>query len=1154
MNTKFVALLLGVILVLATVAAAQLPTATIVGQVTDPTNAVVIGATVQVRDMNTAAIRTATTTAKGEYTVSALQPGTYEVTITMTGFRKLVESNLELQADQTARLDAKLEIGSEVTKVEVSDTVGAVKSETSDKGEVIAPVEINEMPLDGRDPQDLVWSVAGVLPQEEGGKGTNYTVGGVRSDQSSVMIEGMNNTNPRDAGPEASVPLDSLQEFKMQTSNYSAQYGRVGGAVVNMVMKRGGNQLHGSLFEFVRNDLFDASNYFDASGQKSELRRNQFGATVGGPVVIPHLYNGHDKTFFFTSWESYRQLQGSDTIGTVPSLLERGNNSPDPTHPSVAYDYGLGYLDFSQSFNVNSGKMLAATGKNALKLKAGATPNNQIPLSLVDPVARQLLNFMPLPNLTGFGGNNYRAYAVSPSQWDNVVIKIDQQIGAKDEFSVRALGKQAVASDPFSGSDIGTFGSITKTKDQMYGMTETRIFTPTLINEFRMGVTRKKSAETALDGGTNWAQMMGWCSSGNCPTINPQYAQFPTIKITGYESVGDSLQQPIRYTTNNYNLNDVVTWNKGTHTIKFGTDFLRVQYFQPTNSGMSGSLSSSGKSSNNALADFLTGTLSKSNITVGNPTNHIFDNNYAAYLQDDFKFRSNLTFNLGLRYELDTMPYEQNGQWSGYVPSLQKVIFASPMTPALQSLLNQYLANPSAYASATAYGIPNTLVHPNYGRFAPRVGFAWRPFEDDNGTVIRGGYGIFYNGTRLSALRTELAGNFPFSITEQFTGATLANPFPLVSGASGTTSATGTELNPKSSYLQSWNFTLEHEMGKGVVVELGYTGSKGTHLGRQININQLAPCPSVGYAGQCPDLGYTTTGLAGGPPAYAPGGATFTAYTVEGYQMFDANFGTINYFSYNSNSEYNAGTVTVRKQFSHGLMFRANYTFGKSIDDASGLNYAGNGGYKGAQNSLDPGAERGLSDFDRRHVFSGNFVYALPVNKTVLLRGWQLAGSAVAYSGAPFTPQLNAPNGSDGFATRPDRTCNGSISNPTPSMWFNLACFPQPTYTYPSTLTTIDTVTGQPYAGETAYNVVGLFGNSGRNILTGPGNFAINLAFSRNFKIGEKGKLQIRWEVFNVLNHPNFNLPDVNVDEAGAGTITKAKDPRVMQIGAKYSF
>ncbi len=514
---------------------------------------------------------------------------------------------------------------------------------------------------------------------------------------------------------------------------------------------------------------------------------------------------------------------------------------------SALNDGQLGYFDFSKSFNTKTGALLTPTSHLT------GYANNQIPLSSIRPadlaVSEALLNFFPLPNLpaTATGANNYRGYAVSPDQWDNVVLKIDQQIDAKDEASARVLEKQESSGDPFSGADTALFGSTTKHREIMAGITETRIFTPTLINEFRVGVTRMKSDETSADSGNNWARMLGMCPNPAtaCPIDDPNYAQFPKISFgkssNGYDGIGDSTTNPVRYTTNNYNLNNILTWNKGKHTVKFGADFLRVQYFQATNSGFSGALAFAGTKTGNAFADLMAGTPSTISLTLGNPYNHILDNNYAGFVQDDFKALPSLTLNLGLRYELQTLPHEENGQWSSYDMALGQVVTAGTPNATQLALINKWDPNDPVYlamTTASAAGLPQTLVHPNYKRFAPRVGFAWRPFED-NHTVLRGGYGIFYTGQRLTALRTELSGKFPFSLPMSIdtTQVTISNPFSIPPSVK-TSSTTGIDFNPKSAYLQSWNFTLEHEMGKGVTLELGYTGSKGTHLMRYIDINQ----------------------------------------------------------------------------------------------------------------------------------------------------------------------------------------------------------------------------------------------------------------------------------------------------------------------------
>jgi len=401
---------------------------------------------------------------------------------------------------------------------------------------------------------------------------------------------------------------------------------------------------------------------------------------------------------------------------------------------------------------------------------------------------------------------------------------------------------------------------------------------------------------------------------------------------------------------------------------------------------------------------------------------------------------------------------------------------------------------------ASNYGLPKSLIYNNFNNIAPRFGLAWRPFGN-NRTVIRGGYGIFYTGMRLSAIRTDLMGSFPYAVSQSFTGTTsgvdpltLANPFPdSLAKFSGTTTANGFQVDAPTPYLQSWNFTIERDLGKGVAIEASYAGSKGSHLGRKYDLNQEIRTP---------------------------------AFTVRPY----AGYGSISYYMFGSDSEYDAGTVTVRKRFEHGLTFRANYTYGKSIDDQSGLNYAGDGGYQGAQDSYDLALERGRSDFDIRDVFSMDFVWQIPLRGNILIRGWQLAGLGTAYSGQPFTPQLSGPSADLAEATRPDRIAYGTVPNPSVNAWFNLAAFPS--------------------VPDSAFR----WGTSGRNILDGPGTVAMNVSLSKNFVVSERSRVQFRWEAFNVTNHTNLDLPNVTLDKANAGTITGNKPARIMQLGLRYSF
>jgi outer membrane receptor protein involved in Fe transport len=1072
-----VAAVFAALAVFAGITAAQTPSATLVGRITDASRAAVAGAVVETRNTGTNETRTAQSQADGEYTVSNLPPGTYEITIDKPGFRRLRESGLELQVEQTARIDAQLQVGTLAESIDVKADAPLLNTETSSRGDVITSRELTEMPLNGRDFNDLAFLVAGVQPAEQGGKGSPYVVNGARADASNVTIDGLNDQNPRDAGAQARPPLDSLQEFKLQTSGYSAEYGRLAGGVVNMVLRSGANVIHGSLFEFVRNDLFDARNFFDAG--KSELRRNQFGATLSGPLVIPRLYNGHDRTFYLVSWESFRQVQGSNSIGIVPTALEREG-------------------DFSQSRDA-AGKLILikdplSSGACTTANSSGCFPGNIIKASRFSPIAQQLLQIYPLPNLSG--PNNYLANFPSPDNWDSFVFKVDQKLGAKDNFALRVLQRWETSSNPFSGSPLGTFGATTDVSQALYGISETRIFTPQLINEFRGGLTRTINSELSAHAGTNWAAQLGIPGT----TTDPALLGFPKFTITGFETFGDSATNPIRYTVNDYNLNDAVTWNKGRHSIKIGGDILRVQYFQPTNSNFNGTFAFNGKTTNDGFSDFLLGFISSASRKIGTVTNHIYGTSFGAFVQDDFKVLPNLTLNLGLRYEIANAPYEEYGQMTNYVPSLQKVVIGGVSTVPNWQATVASAGLTGLVALASEAGLPKSLVNTNYDNFAPRVGFAWRPFGN-NRTVVRSGYGVFYTGSRLSAVRTDLAGGFPFAVAQTFTGVpanptllTLASPFPAsLAKVSGTTTANGYEVNPPSPYLQSWNFTVERELGKGIGIETGYAASKGTHLGRKYDINQQFRTPSS-----------TTRPYAG--------------------------FGDIQYYSFSSNSSYNSATVTLRKRFDRGLFFRANYTYGKSIDQASGLNYAGDGGYQGAQNSSDLKSERGRSDFDIRHVFSMNFAWKLPFRQNFLTRGWQLAGSGVMYSGQPFTPVVSGASADLAQATRPDRLATGTLPNPSPNMWFNLAAF--------------------SIVPDSAFR----FGNSGRNILDGPGTVSLNSSLSREFRIRERSRAQFRWEAFNVTNHANLQLPNIALDKANAGTITKNKPARVMQLGLRYEF
>jgi len=1063
---------------------AQTPTATLVGRVEDPSRAAIPGASVQVLNVDTHDARTAQSQDNGEFTVSNLPPGKYEVTIEKQGFRRLRETDLELLIDQTARLDARLEVGSVAESIQVTAEVPLLNTENASRGDVIVSRELAEMPLNGRNFEDLGFMVVGVGPSEQGAKGSAMSMNGARAESANVMVDGFNDQNPRDAGAQARPPLDGLQEFKMQTSGYSAEYGRLAGGVMNMVLKSGGNRPHGSLFEFLRNDVLDARGFFDAD--KSKLRRNQFGATFTGPVMIPRLFDGRDRTFFLGSWESYREVAGATELGMVPSALERQG-------------------DFSQTVDANRKLILLkdplASGSCTASNASACFSGNRMPPSRMNPVSLKLLPYYLPPNRPD-QVNNFAANANNGNNWDSFVFKVDQKVTGKDNVSFRALKRWEDKLDPFGGSSLGTFGSITNETQLLLGLAHTRIFTPAVINEFRVGYMRSTRDQQGVHAGHDYAAELGITGT----TADPNMIGFPRITITNLLPLGDSVQTPITSDVNNYQYNDTLTWVRSRHTVKAGGDILRVQYFQPTNSNFRGTFAFRSSWTNIPFGDFLLGMLSSSSRKIGTVTNYLFGANYGFFVQDDYKAIPNLTLNIGLRYEILKPPMEKYGQLTNYIPGLGKIILADDkMAPNLASMITS-AGLEGLVGVGRDYSLPASLVKTDYLNFAPRFGLAWRPFSN-NRSVLRGGYGIFYGGQRLSPIRTDMTGGYPFSVSQSFTRQTnnpnmltLSNPFPAsLAKLQGVTDTNGYEFEAPSQYLQSWNLTVEREISRGVGIEAGYAGSKGSHLGRKYNINQTYRAPAL----QLPDGSYPKP--------------------VE-------RLNSINYFAFGSNSSYNAGLVSVHKRFQGGLFFRVNYTFARSIDDASGLNYAGDGGYQGAQDSRNLKGERGRSDFDVRHVMSMNFTYQLPFRQNWLIRGWQLASTGRMYSGQPITPQLANGSATLGEPTRPDRIANGRLEVRTPERWFDVSAF--------------------PVAPLSAFR----FGNSGRNILDGPGLVGINLSLVKRISMGERGRAQIRWEAFNVTNHSNLKVPNLNVDVSNVATITSAQPARIMQVGLRYEF
>ena len=1062
----------------------QGPGAILSGRILDSSGAVIAGAEVQVRNVNTNQSRAATTREDGQFVFPSMEPGQYELIATHKGFQRNVETDLQLEVGQAARLDVKLHPGSISETVEVKAEVPLLNTENAVKGDVVISQEIAEIPLNGRDFSDLAFLVPGVYPRAAGASnGGQFTVNGTRNDNTNFVLDGFSNIGAKGSTIQSRPPIDAMQEFKMQVSGYSAEHGRLAGGVMSMALKSGGNQPHGSVFEYVRNDLFDARNFFDAD--KNKLRRNQFGASLSGPVYLPKVYDGRDRTFFLFAWESYRQVSGQSLLNRVPTELERTG-------------------DFSKTFDAKGNPVPLrdplAPGTCTSAGQSGCFPNNRIPASRFNPVAVKVLPFYPLPNRPG-QLNNYLASATEPDSWDSFTVKLDQKVFVQDQLSFRYVPRLSRSSDAFDGTNLGTFPSKGTGKTLLTGLAYTHLFGPALINESRFGFTRNTAAERAFYSDEDWFAQLGIAGG---PT-DPVAMGFPQIAVRDMAPLGDGASKPTFYSVNSYDVANTLTWVRSRHVLKFGGQVLRNQFFQPRYNNSRGKLNVQGRVTSVPMADFLLGYLNSATRQVGSPTSYLFSTSYGFFAQDDFKVSQNLTLNLGLRYEITKPPVEKFGHFANYIPEIGKLIIADDVTiPDFQRLVAAGGLT-GLVGLARDFGLPKSLIYTNYRNFAPRFGFAWRP-AGANSTVVRGGYGIFYAGFLQNTVRNDLGNAYPLAVAQTFNAGstvgivTLSNPYPEGKlSLSSTTNTVGLQYHPNAQYLQTWNLTLERELGRGTAIEAGYAGSKGTHLARKYNYNQPYRSPGLQQAD-----------------------GTFPR-PVQG-------FNNIQLYEFNSNSNYQAGMVTLRRRFASGFFYRLSYTLAKSIDTNSQFAGAGDGGYDHAQDSRNLSLERGRSDFDVRHTLLTSFMWESPLRQSRLLKGWQVAGTGRLYSGSPFTPMLANSQIDLGEADRPDRIARGTLDNPNPERWFDLSAFVP--------------VTAGTYR----------FGNSGRNILDGPGTIDFNLSLMKKFAVGERSYFQFRWEAFNMINHANFILPIRDVDAVNAGTITAAGNGRIMQFALRFVF
>jgi hypothetical protein len=1091
------------------------------------------------------------TNGDGDFSVPLLPPGVYEVSAEISGFRRSVYSNVSLEVDQTVRVDFELQIGQPSEQVVVTESVPVVQTDTSTLGQVIDRRQVGDLPLNERNFLTFALLVPGgqlpVQGSQNSTEGGALNVNGARDQSNDFLLDGVDNNDLYINQYSVLPSIDAIQEFKVQSGDYSAEFGRSAGAQINVVLKSGTNQFHGSGFEFFRNRHLDAKNFFDEPDCTSEsiqgacapiprLDRNQFGGTLGGPIQ-------KDKTFFFASYEGLRLRQATTREATVPSQLAPA---------------GGPYADLAD-----------ASTLFGLMQYLGYAPN---------PAGIAALNLLPMANVAVPGLADSTTFVSAPvirNTVDLLSIKLDRQAGTNNTFSGHYSLYNVNSFNPFDPVNAFTnlpgYGSDDIDRGQNVGFTWTHVFNPHWINEARVGFNRLRAAFYQQDYGVNYDQQLGF------PTVssNPIDFGYPNVNVYGFDGIGNPVEYPTDRHDNTYDVADNMAWHTGRHQFNFGADIRRIQlnsyidfisrgdwYFEgDTVQGLApylaqimasappGSLGNLPNACpmetvNNipgaycspaigALAQLMAGVPDFAVTETGNTGHGLRTTGLGAYVQDDIRVLPRFTLNVGLRWEFNSPPIEIHNRFS--VPNLGvNTASCNPLAPGYPDC---------AYIQAGTDGIPRATYGRNLHDFAPRIGFAWRPLKTER-FVVRSAYGIFYDENILN-----------LNILPRFNP-----PFVDISAAENTgTSVIQTLLSQpgipeplanfvspqfRDAYMQDWNVDLQYEVQPNWLIDLAYVGTKGTHLPATRNINQENPFTlalpyTVGIPAVCQEL--AALGQSGCP-----------------------EFGSILEIEPRANSIYNALQFRSEKRVRQGLAFLAAYTWSRSIDDDSAV-FSGSVGQGIPQDPYDFRSDRSLSDFQVEHRFSFSYLYDLPfgsdrkwLNTTGLMNrvfgSWQTAGIATMQTGSPYTVNLEPTGPAEAALTafaypiRPDLIgdpnkggpvaanpgCSAPAQIHTPQNWFNPCAFASPQ---------------NP-----------LLGTAGRNILIGPGLNNLDFSLLKNIPFHHEGRrLELRFEFFNLFNIPHFDIPGDTFGTPALSDVQSAnkygtRPPRQIQLGMKYIF
>jgi hypothetical protein len=1047
---------------------AQGPVAGLSGEVRDPSGAPVPNVAVTARSKDTNVVRRTVTNDAGVFTIVGLPPGHYEAAAEAPGFKREVRGDLTLEVAQDARIDIKLELGASTDVVNVNEPAPVTDTESASTGAVIDNKKVVELPLNGRQFYGLALLVPGAnLPAENSATGYRggFNVSGRVETANNFTVNGFDNNDQSVNAPSVRPSVDDIQEFKLLTGVYPAEYGRSSGGQVIVVTKSGTNEFHGSAFEFIRNQAIDAANYFTQAGSKPSFRRNNFGATFGGPIK-------KNKTFFHFSYEGLRLGQQVAALGTVPTAAMANG-------------------DFSALLNGSK----PVTIKNPLT--GQPFPGNIVPASMINPVGQALLKEYPspsVPTLVGAPTNNYFLNGTQTESLNQYGARVDQTISASDNLSAtyQYFGDPVyyVYNSICGSSVMPNGGCFTGWTGQLFGVSEYHAVSPTVVNEVRAGVQRMRQPRVQTDVSTNF---WGPFNTPNVGAPVPDNTGIPYTTITGYSRLGGPNNLPQNRWDTTYDYRDTLSWQRGTHALKLGFEFRpfdnNTQFVTYGRGGLTFNASSAAPTSGYALADVLLGYPTTTNNNPLAPPIYGRTKGFFAFAQDDWKVSRNFTLTYGVRWEYNTPDTDAQNRLSTF----------NPLTGNID-VQNQP-------------GVGSTLYKNDYKKFAPRLGFAYRPFGDAK-TVIRGGAGVFFDNVITINGLPMVTGNPPYRAPATYTSSvanpiTLFNPYPLGNPA-GNPAVYGIARDYKVPGVYEWSLGIQRELPENVLLDVTYFGSRGTHLNLELNINQ--PQPAAGTAAQ-----------------------------VQARRPFPA-YSNVTMLESANNSDYESLQVKVEKRYSKGIALLLSESYGKSIDQGPQAGSSSNSSKLLPQNSYNTReGERGLSDFNVKTRTVLSVISELPFGKGKrwmpsgmagrLAGGWQLSGIMTVETGRPWTPYFgaNISNTSE-LSDRPNAVagCNPYRGFQRVTGWVNPACFTTP--------------------------AAATFGNLGRNSLVGPGLVNLDFAVDRNFQITERYRLQFRSELFNIFNHPNFNLPATGYDSPSFGTLTSAMDPREIQFGLKFIF